>query len=300
MKLFIHFKKALQAYKRNFIPIALVLLLFLSIYFSIFFALYLVTPTFLMVKKIQSTGNISEEEFNKSLQAYQPIGLILILFFIAIVVASVLLQAGFWGLCMKGIKRKVSMGTFFGAIKEHGFSYFLATILVLLIFFGLGIFCLALFAIFFSISSIFALIMSFIEKVILLSLIDQIFTLSGFILGKFIYFHFICKNLIFCYPLFLYIIVYFLATLLLMPFFIFVPSAIISGRGVFDSLVQSFSFGKRKYFELLLLILILSLFILISLIPVVGVALFYFLIIPLGSLTICSYYSEISEKKRRK
>ena len=124
MKLFIHFKKALQAYKRNFIPIALVLLLFLSIYFSISFALYLVTPTFLMVKKIQSTGNISEEEFSKSLQAYQPIGLILILFFIAIVVASVLLQAGFWGLCMKGIKRKVSMGTFFGAIKEHGFPIF--------------------------------------------------------------------------------------------------------------------------------------------------------------------------------
>ena len=299
MEIFNHFRKAVKAYKNNFIPIALVMLLFLSIYLSILSALYFVTPTFLMVKKYDLAENISEEEFNKVLQAYQSIGLILILFFIAIVVASVLLHAGFWGLCMEGIKGKANINVFFGAIKEHGFSYFLATLLVLSIFFGLGIFCLALFAIFFPISHIFALIMSLIEKVILLSLIDQIFTLNGFILGKFIYFNFICKNLIFCYSLFLYIIVYFLATFLLMPFFIFVPPAIISGKGVLDSLAQSFSLGKKKYFELLLLITLLSISFLISLIPVIGIALFYFLIIPLASLTICSYYLEISQKRKK-
>jgi len=246
METFNHFRKALQAYKNNFIPIALVLLLFLGIYLSILSALYFVTPTFLMVKKYNLAENISEEEFNKVLQAYRPIGLILILFFIAIVVASVLLQAGFWGLCMKGIKGKANINVFFGAIKKHGFSYFLATILVLSIFFGLGIFCLVLFTISSPISYIFALIISFIEKVILLSLIYQIFTLNGFILEKFIYFHFICKNLIFCYSLFLYIIIYFLTTLLLMPFFIFVPPAVISGKVFWILWLKAFLWERKN------------------------------------------------------
>ena len=262
MELSNHFKKAWQAYKNNFTPIIFILILFLGIYFSIYLVTeYFATPTFSTIEKLNITEhniteNISKEEFSEVLQAYQPVVLILILFLIAISVTSILLQAGFWGLCIRGIKRKVNIEIFFSAIKEYGLSYFLATIFILLIFFGVGIFCLALSTIFFFISPVLAW--------------------TGFIVGIVIYF-------------------------LIMPFFIFISPAIVSGGGVLNSLSQSFSLGKKHYFELLLLITILFFISFLALIvPIIGTILFYFLIVPLATLTICSYYLEASKKFKKK
>jgi len=259
VKIFRYFKKSFEVYKRNFVPIILIMLLFLVIYFSIFSASrYLETSTLSSIENFENytvTENMSAEEYNKVFGAFQQHISNFILFFLFLIVIGVItvfLQAGFWGICLKGIKEKVNIRIFFTTIKERGLSYFLAIILLSLI--------------------LLAIETPFLIVSIILLYGSPTFFWVAFFLDMAIYF-------------------------LIMPFFIFVYPAVVSGKRVSESLSQSFSLGKKNYFGLLLLIILFSVSFLVFFIPIMGILLIYFLISPLFIITICSYYLEASRRE---
>ncbi len=88
--------------------------------------------------------------------------------------------------------------------------------------------------------------------------------------------------------------------LLIAPFFIFIFPAVIEGKSIFNSLSQSFTLGKKYYLDLILLPILFYVSSLLSFIPIVGVILNYFLIVPLLVLLICSFYLEVSKSGREK
>jgi len=252
VKIFRYFKKSFEVYKRNFVPIILSVLLIgiicgLFIGLSIF-ALFGPKNISTIAESYRMSGEFTDfesQEFSEFLNL-QNVGLFL-LFIILGGITVIFLQSGFWGVCFHGIKKRVTMKTFFTTIRKRGVSYFLAILLVLIIFFVISL---------------------------LLSLPASIF-----------------------HPL---IPIALLILILITPFFILISPAVISGKGVIESLEQSFKLGKKYYFDLILLIILIYLFSLVSFIPIIGSLLIYFLISPLFTLVICSFYIEASVKQKPK
>jgi len=247
VKIFRYFKKSFEVYKRNFVPIILSVLLIgiicgLFLVLSIF-ALFGPKNINTMTESYMMLGEFTdfEQEFSEFLNL-QNVGLFL-LFMILGGITAIFLQSGFWGICFHGIKKKVTMKTFFTTIRKRGISYFSAILLVLIIFFVISL---------------------------LLSLPATIF------------------------PLFIPITLIIL--ILITPFFILISPAVISGRSVIESLEQSFKLGKKYYFDLILLIILIYLFSLVNFIPIIGSLLSYFLISPLFALVICSFYIDVKQK----
>lgn len=261
VKIFRYFKKSFEVYKRNFVPIILSVLLIgiicgLFLVLSIF-ALFGPKNINTMTESYMMLGEFTdfEQEFSEFLNL-QNVGLFL-LFMILREIVAIFLQAGFWGICFHGIKKRVTMKTFFTTIRKRGISYFSAILLVLIIFFVISL---------------------------LLSLPATIF------------------------PLFIPITLIIL--ILITPFFILISPAVISGRSVIESLEQSFKLGKKYYFDLILLLLLIFILFFVSLVPFVVLSAitynltyllgFYiilaFLILPLFTLTICSFYIDVKQK----
>ncbi|MCD6274956.1 MAG: hypothetical protein J7J15_02950 [Candidatus Aenigmarchaeota archaeon] len=247
VKIFRYFKKSFEVYKRNFVPIILSVLLIgiicgLFLVLSIF-ALFGPKNINTMTESYMMLGEFTdfEQEFSEFLNL-QNVGLFL-LFMILGGITAIFLQSGFWGICFHGIKKRVTMKTFFTTIRKRGISYFSAILLVLIIFFVISL---------------------------LLSLPATIF------------------------PLFIPITLIIL--ILITPFFILISPAVISGRSVIESLEQSFKLGKKYYFDLILLIILIYLFSLVNFIPIIGSLLSYFLISPLFALVICSFYIDVKQK----
>jgi len=247
VKIFRYFKKSFEVYKRNFVPIILSVLLIgiicgLFLVLSIF-ALFGPKNINTMTESYMMLGEFTdfEQEFSEFLNL-QNVGLFL-LFMILGGITAIFLQSGFWGICFHGIKKRVTMKTFFTTIRKRGISYFSAILLVLIIFFVISL---------------------------LLSLPATIF------------------------PLFIPITLIIL--ILITPFFILISPAVISGRSVIGSLEQSFKLGKKYYFDLILLIILIYLFSLVNFIPIIGSLLSYFLISPLFALVICSFYIDVKQK----
>lgn len=254
-----HFKKVWGAYKTNFIPIVLsVILITLTIllFFGLgFFALLGTEGATEIANSYLISGEVADFESPDFLQSLnlQTIGFFF-LFIILGAILAIFLQAGFWGLCLGGVKKKVNMKTFFTTIRERGIVYFFASLLVLLIIAAISI----------------PLILIFYAVFYLLQL-----TL-------------------------LLPITYIILLLFLTPLFIFVSPAVISGKSIFDSLSQSFKLGKENYFDLILLIVLVFIFSMLSFIPIIGIILVYFLIAPLFTLVVCSFYLEISKNNKIK
>ena len=246
-----HFKKSFEVYKRNFVPIILSILLIGIIYGLFFglgiFALFGPKGVSTIAESYMMSGEFTDfesQEFSELLNL-QNVGLFL-LFIILGGIIAIFLQAGFWGVCFYGIKKRVTMKTFFTIIRKRGISYFLATLLVLIII-----------------------------SVILIFLILPTVIFPPFIL------------------------VSLLILILIIPFFILISPAVISGEGVIESLEQSFKLGKKYYFDLILLIILIFLFSLVSFIPIIGSLLIYFFISPLFTLTICSFYIDVKQKPEK-
>ncbi len=259
LKILNHFKKAWEAYKRNFPPIiisiALIIIIFSLLVGVGFFAILGTEGATEVVNHYiisEGTTDFESPEFLNSINM-ENIGFFF-LFLILGVIITIFLEAGFWGICLKGIKKKVSTGLFFTTIRERGISYFLANILVLLIIVAIS---LPLILIFYGL------------------------------------FYLLQANLFLS-------VVYPMIFLLIAPFFIFIFPAVIEGKPIFNSVSQSFIFGKKYYLDLILLPILFYVSSLLSFIPIVGVILNYFLIVPLLVLLICSFYLEVSKSGREK
>ncbi len=255
LKILNHFKKAWEAYKTNFKPVIISMALIIIILFLLVGA---GGATKGLNHYIISEGT-TDFESPESLDSINMENLGFFFLFLGAIITIlveiiIFLEAGFWGICLKGIKKKVSTGLFFTTIRERGISYFLASILVLLIIVAIS---LPLILIFYSLF----------------------------------------------YPLKITLflsVVYLMIFLLIAPFFIFIFPGVIEGKSIFNSVSQSFTLGKKYYLDLILLPILFYVSSLLSFIPIVGVILNYFLIVPLLVLLICSFYLEVSKSGREK
>ncbi len=250
-----HFSKAFEAYKRNFVPIILsILLVFITFYLFVglgIFALFGTEGSATVAEFYMTEGGFTDTYSQELFEQINPqnFGLFL-LFLILGGIVAVFLQAGLWGICFQGIKKKVNMKTFFTTIRERGVPYFFASILVGLI--------------------VSAILILLIAVYVVIYLFNPILSTIVLLLG----------------------------IVLITPFFVLVSPAVISGKRVSSSLTESISLGKKNYFDLLLLIVLVFIFSLVSLVPILGIILVYFLVSPLFILVICSLYLEVSKSSK--
>ncbi len=274
--IFKHFSKAIEAYKRNFTPIALaVLLMWIISFLSATFGFFAVSGN--VYESMEAgyyflSGEGTEDLYLSNQLNTNTLGLFLLILIIGGII-TMFLQAGLWGLCLEGIKGKTELNAFFTAIEERGISYIFSIALV----------------------SLLALSILF---------IDGFIVVMWFIL---VYYLTIASHYLVTILLLILTIVVFLTIFLLSSYIfitcMFIYPAVISGKKIFASLKESMSIGRENYFDmfriLLLYFLIWGIYIVCILFSMnfLGYLLIIFLN-PLILLTFCSYYLEYSKKAK--
>lgn len=274
-----HIKIAWSSYKKNFVTIALVLIIIgiINMVLSGFAMVSLLGPenySDFAMSYFYSGSVIAEQNYETifelnppSIESFALAGI----FIIIAILISVILQSGLWGIYLESIKGKPHFKIFFEYVKTRGFRYLLANFLLMVIFIPI--------------------LLLFILPGIIFPY--DIFIFLGFIGTAFI--------------------------ILIIPLFIMTYPTVISGKSVTEALRTSFEIGKKNYhlllsflvFSILISLLLYAPTIYLETYELYGVyyteysvvyllesLLSAFLIVPILLLTLSSIYIEVSGSKK--
>ncbi len=135
-----HFRTGFKSYTRNFGTLILATLIIFTTLFSFILLGFLagtgdVEQSLAGSYYLLFSGNTEDMELiSEIFEFMNPSGLgILFIFFLLGSLITIFLQAGLWGVCLKGLAKKADMKVFFNTIKERGISYLIANLLIWLI-----------------------------------------------------------------------------------------------------------------------------------------------------------------------
>ncbi|MBN2095275.1 MAG: hypothetical protein JW727_04455 [Candidatus Aenigmarchaeota archaeon] len=249
-----HFERAFSAYRKNLIPYTFSALL---VCFAAVFVMFLGMLVFVLNSE---SVFYSEEFMNQAeldpavvLLALMTPGNIAILFtfsFLALV-AFLYMSAGVYGVCLEGLRGRVSVRAFFSSVARRGGSYLIASLILL----------------------------GFLMGFIVLAMFVPIFLFVSMPVAAAVQSYLVW-----------FLLIYFLG-FLLTPFFFSVLPAIVSGRGIINAFRESMAVGRDNYLELLLLeVLLFTGFFVSALIPYIWAGILFFISVPIATFVNCSFY----------
>ena len=134
-----HLKIAYQAYRRNFLPIIISMVIILAV-----FLLFLFPAAFLMAVQNKTTITFAEAQhsgIDPSLDfqalfsaSYLDLASSVAVFILLGLIATIFLSTGLAGICYYGLKKKVHINLFFQTLRLRGLHYFSATSIILSVF----------------------------------------------------------------------------------------------------------------------------------------------------------------------
>jgi hypothetical protein len=130
-----HLKIAFEAYKKNIIPIILSVIIVIAVFF-----IFIIPAALLIFFENQNISTLETSQYNNlSSSEFQALFLsssvaFSVLLFILGFLVALFLSSGLIGVCYYSVKKKVYIDTFFNVVKERGIYYFVATLLVVLLY----------------------------------------------------------------------------------------------------------------------------------------------------------------------
>jgi len=260
--IFQHTKRGLKAYQLNLMP-------YMFSFASVILAVFSIALFGMLTVLYNSESVLYSDQFLNSSANMDMISLvmaiitpanalILVTFFTLALLAGVYLSSGIYGVCLEGARGTTSVKTFYRMVMRRGGPYLLASLTLFVLW-----------------------------SLLLVALIFPIVVFANLILPS-------LASVGTIYSVSLLVIM-----LVVSPLLISVPISVVWGRGIADSFKQSFSIGRENYFEMLALIAMMAaVSISLAIIPVVGLLVQIFVVVPVSMFTLCSYYLDKASIKR--